>query len=277
MEAIDQLGSRTRSQPERRGSLESVSGAATAQGQWPRDTSLRAFRQAWVLEGEPLWRRVFAMHRDKMQIKNAQSSLVNLEKIFACTFRLANSRGFQAMSLRDLSRETGISMGGLYAYIGSKDDLASVIEGVLRQSVDDFLADLARHELSPIERLKAIIHGDIYMNDILHPWYYFCYLEAKGLSREQREAAMALELRFDEALLQTFRDGSEQGLFRCADMALTASHITAMLQQWYLKRWKFQQQQTSIETYTAFVFDQALRSLGVAEEQRERLLRRSQG
>jgi len=228
---------------------------------WPHNISMTAFRQAWVLEGEPLWRRVFDMHRDKMQIKNAQSSLLNLEKIFSCTFRLANSRGFQAMSLRDLSRETGISMGGLYAYIGSKDDLASVIEGVLRQSIDDVMSDLVRHNLSPVSRLKAIIYGDIYMNDIMHHWYYFCYLEAKGLSREQREAAMKLELKFDEHLKDTFRAGLTEGVFQCDDPALLATHITAMLQQWYLKRWKFQLQGTSIDTYTKFVFDRALQSL----------------
>ena len=158
--------------------------------QWPAEISIDAFRRTWVLEGEPLWRRVFETHRDKMQIKNPHIALGNLEKIFTCTFRLANSKGFQAMSLRDLSRETGISMGGLYAYIGSKDDLAAAIEEVLRQAIDDVMSDQAVISLNPINRLKAIIYGDIYMNEIMHPWYYFCYLEAKGLSREQREAAM---------------------------------------------------------------------------------------
>jgi len=235
---------------------------------WPHDISMTAFRRAWALEGEPLWRRVFDMHRDKMQIKNAQSSLLNLEKIFSCTFRLANSAGFQAMSLRDLSRETGISMGGLYAYIGSKDDLASVIEGVLRQSIDDVMSDLVQHNLSPVERLKAIIYGDIYMNDIMHHWYYFCYLEAKGLSREQREAAMTLELKFDEHLKDTFRAGLAEGVFQCDDLALLATHITAMLQQWYLKRWKFQLQGTSIDRYSQFVFDRALQSLSYSAHPR---------
>ena len=39
--------------------------------EWPNDTSIDAFRERWTLEGEPLWRSVFEMHRDKMQIKNA--------------------------------------------------------------------------------------------------------------------------------------------------------------------------------------------------------------
>lgn len=229
--------------------------------QWPAEISIDAFRRTWVLEGEPLWRRVFETHRDKMQIKNPHIALGNLEKIFTCTFRLANSKGFQAMSLRDLSRETGISMGGLYAYIGSKDDLAAAIEEVLRQAIDDVMSDQAVINLSPVNRLKAIIYGDIYMNEIMHPWYYFCYLEAKGLSREQREAAMQMELKFDERLRDTFQSGVAAGIFAADNIALLAANTTSMLQQWYLKRWKFQLMGIRTNDYAAFVFETTLRNL----------------
>lgn len=229
--------------------------------QWPAEISIDAFRRTWVLEGEPLWRRVFETHRDKMQIKSPHIALGNLEKIFTCTFRLANSKGFQAMSLRDLSRETGISMGGLYAYIGSKDDLAAAIEEVLRQAIDDVMSDQAVISLSPVNRLKAIIYGDIYMNEIMHPWYYFCYLEAKGLSREQREAAMQMELKFDERLRDTFQAGVAVGIFTVDNIALLAANTTSMLQQWYLKRWKFQLMGTRTDDYAAFVFETTLLNL----------------
>lgn len=230
--------------------------------QWPHDISVNAFRKTWVLEGESLWRRVFDTHRDKMQIKNPQIALGNLEKIFSCTFQLANAKGFQAMSLRDLSRDTGISMGGLYAYIGSKDDLAGAIAEVLRSTLDAVMSDRAVMSLPPVQRLKAIVYGDLYMNDIMHPWYYFCYLEAKGLSREQREAAMQMELKFDERLLETFQAGVAAGVFHTDRLQLLASNTTAMLQQWYLKRWKFARQGTRLEDYAQFVFDTALGSLG---------------
>ncbi len=229
--------------------------------QWPAEISIDAFRRTWVLEGEPLWRRVFETHRDKMQIKNPHIALGNLEKIFTCTFRLANAKGFQAMSLRDLSRETGISMGGLYAYIGSKDDLAAAIEEVLRQAIDDVMSDQAVISLNPVNRLKAIIYGDIYMNEIMHPWYYFCYLEAKGLSREQREAAMQMELKFDERLRDTFQAGVAAGIFAADKIALLAANTTSMLQQWYLKRWKFQLLGVRTDDYAAFVFETTLRNL----------------
>src|SRR6056300_1236661 len=123
---------------------------------------MEAFKRAWTLEGEPFWSAVFFMHQDKMQVKNPKVAIVNLEKIITATFKLANAKGFQAMSLRDLSRETGISMGGLYAYIGSKNDLASVIEGVLRDTIEQISGGLAAYDLEPIESLRAIVYGEIY-------------------------------------------------------------------------------------------------------------------
>jgi AcrR family transcriptional regulator len=229
---------------------------------WPHNTDMDAFKRVWMLEGEPLWERVFAVHHERMQIKNAKTALKNLQKIFTCTFRLANSQGFHSMSLRDLSRETEISMGGLYAYIGSKNDLASAIAAVVRQTIDDVLSDLARHNLNPNERLKALIYADIYMNDILHQWYYFCFLEAKGLDKAQRDEAIQMEFRFDQRLQDIFSEGIKTGAFRYdGDLALLAASTTAMLQQWYLKRWKFQHLHTGIEQYAEFILKTLLNSL----------------
>lgn len=225
---------------------------------WPVDTDMEAFRRAWVLEGEQFWRCVFDMHKDKMQIKNPKVAIGNLEKIFTATFRLANSKGFQAMSLRDLSRETGISMGGLYAYIGSKDDLASVIEGVLRNYIDQVIGSLGDAELAPVQRLKAIIFGEIYMMQILNPWYYFCFMELKGLDREQQEQAMELELRFERILIDAFKSGISQGQFTCTHPELLAAAVTAQLQQWHLKHWKFKLRNVGMEEYAQYVFDNLL-------------------
>jgi AcrR family transcriptional regulator len=225
---------------------------------WPHEISLDAFRRAWILEGEPFWNSVYEMHKDKMQIKNAKVAVVNLEKIFTATFRLANSKGFQAMSLRDLSSETGISMGGLYAYIGSKDDLASVIAGVQRKYIDQVIGGIASENLEPVDCLRAIIYGEIYMMEIMNPWYYFCFMELKGLSRQQQEYALDMELRFEAILMNSFRTGAASGQFICSQPELLASQVTAQLQQWHLKHWKFKLREVETQDYAQFVFENLL-------------------
>lgn len=233
---------------------------------WPTEISMAAFREAWQLEGTPVWETVFEMHKDKMQIKNINVATANLENILNATFRLSAQKGFQAMSLRDLSRETRISMGGLYAYIHSKDELASVIESVLRHYILQVLGSLASHNLDPIAQLKAIIFGETYMNEIMNSWFYFSYMEVKGLPRSQQETAMDLELLAQSILLDNFKAGMEQRVFRCEDPDMLAVHTVGLLQQWYLKRWKFKRMKINADQFAASVFAFVLKALDCADQ-----------
>lgn len=232
---------------------------------WPHDISIKAFQEKWILEGEPLWKGVFEMHKEKMQIKNAKVAIPNLEKIFTATFKLSSTKGFQAMSLRDLSKETGISMGGLYSYIGSKNDLASVIEGVQRSYIEQVADEILKENLEPKECLRAIIFSEIYMMEIMSSWYYFCFMELKGLSKEQQSFALDNELRSEEILMSIIRDGVLANQFVCEKPELLASQVVAQLQQWHLKQWKFKLREVETEEYARYVFSSLLKCLSVNE------------
>jgi AcrR family transcriptional regulator len=228
---------------------------------WPVEISMESFNEAWVLEGETFWRSVFEMHKHKMEIKNPKIAIGNLEKIFSATFILANAKGFQAMSLRDLSRETGISMGGLYAYIGSKNDLASLIEGVLRDTIEQIVGGLSAHGLEPLQCIRAIVYGEIFAMEKMSPWYYFCFMELKGLPREQQKKTLELELRFEGILIDAILEGVASGQFVCDQPKLLASQVTAQLQQWHLKQWKFKLRDIGKQEYARFVFETLLKCL----------------
>ncbi|MFT4672081.1 MAG: AcrR family transcriptional regulator [Pseudohongiellaceae bacterium] len=228
---------------------------------WPHEISIQAFKASYDLQGETFWLSVFNAHKGKMQIKNPNVAVVNLQKIFSATFKLANAKGFQAMSLRDLSRETEISMGGLYAYIGSKNDLASVIEGVLRTTIDQVIGSLRQQNLEPVDRLRAIVYGEIYAMEILKPWYYFCFMELKGLPRVQQEQAMDLELRFEQNVIDVIEEGIRSGQFACSSPRMLSALATAQLQQWHLKQWKFKQANIDTQQYARFVFESLLLNL----------------
>ncbi len=225
---------------------------------------MEAFRAAWPFEGEAFRQTVFEMHSDKMQIKNPRVAIVNLEKIFTATFALTTEKGFQAMSLRDLSSEAQISMGGLYSYIGSKEDLASVIEGVLRACIDKVVAGLNSANLEPVDFLRTLIFSEIYMVELLRPWYQFCFMEVKGLPREQQQQTLELELRFEESLVEVFEKGTASGVFQCKTPKLLASQVTAQLEQWHLKQWKFKLRGVSNDDYAQFIFDNLMRCLHCA-------------
>lgn len=236
-----------------------ISGRASVS--WPRDTKESAFDESWSFNDNNFWLSVFEMYRENIQIKKSEIAVRNLQKIFSATFKISGVKGFQAMSLRDLSLESGISMGGLYSYIGSKNDLASMIEGGLRHHIDLVTNNLVEEGLKPLDSLKALIFGALYMMERLSPWYYFCFMELKGLPRDKQEKALEIELRFERFVIDSLKRGEQTHMFKCENPDLLASQVTAQLQQWHLKPWKFKLKKISLPQYADYCYQSLLNGL----------------
>jgi hypothetical protein len=95
----------------------------------------------------------------------------------------------------------------------------------------------------------------------MSPWYYFCFMELKGLPREQQKQTLELELRFEGILIDAILEGVANGQFVCDQPKLLASQVTAQLQQWHLKQWKFKLRDIGKQEYAQFVFESLLKCL----------------
>jgi len=211
------------------------------------------FQRRLSVSKEDLYREVFAEHRKSMRIKREPTAVKNLERIFNAVLSISNRKGFHAMSMRDLSRETGLSIGALYSYFSSKEDLLAMLQRQGRTITRRILEQSIEDEDDPVRRLRRLIHTHIYLSEVMQPWFYFSYMETKNLSKSEQKKAIASELYTERLIADTLRNGQDLGLFAPAEPHLTASVIKAMLQDWYLKRWKYRGRQISVDQYAAFV------------------------
>ncbi len=78
---------------------------------------------------------------------------------------------------------------------------------------------------------------------------------------------MELELRFESYLIAAFQAGVNSGQFVCENPELLASHVTAQLQQWHLKHWKFKRRDIGMQEYAANVLDNLLVCLRSKDQQ----------
>jgi AcrR family transcriptional regulator len=193
------------------------------------------FQAMTPLDGVNIWAYLFDRHAGRITVKRRKAALDNLEKIFNATFKLANDVGFRAMNLRDLCRETGLSMGGLYGYITSKDQLAEMIEDVVRHATHE-MPRMVAGVTAPLDKIEALMRASIYVSEILQPWFYFVFMDSRVLQAAQRHTAKESELYvqslFAEIIAQLPQrpEGSPD---------LIAAHLMAMFQDWYVKRWKY--------------------------------------
>lgn len=201
----------------------------------PVNFTLAQFRQVAPINEENIWVLLLDRNSARISVKRRDTALENLKIILNATFRLANSVGFQGMSLRDLCRETGFSMGGLYGYIENKDQLATMIEDVVNH-VTQMLPGWFQHLTDPVDQIEAVLRAYICLSEIFQPWLYFVFLESRNLQPEQRNMAKASEMSFQAHLMQLIQASAN---FSVEDAFLLANHCLSLVQDWHLKWWKF--------------------------------------
>jgi AcrR family transcriptional regulator len=211
------------------------------------------FQKEIKISKPDICREVYANHRNSIRVKKENTVVKNLERIFSATLKISNKKGFQAMSMRDLGRETNLSMGALYSYFTSKEDLLAMLQDQRRTITKRILEACIEQESDPAAKLRAAILAHLYLSEAMQPWFYFSYMEAKNLSRVEQDLAVASEIYTENLLAEILRQGQSRGCFLPREPQLTASVIKAMLQDWYLKRRKYHIKKISVDQYADFI------------------------
>ncbi|HPI14006.1 MAG TPA: TetR/AcrR family transcriptional regulator [Spirochaetota bacterium] len=213
------------------------------------------FKNRVGLSREAICAEIFAENRESIRIKKRALAVRNLVTIFDATLALANERGFHAMSLRDLGRATGLSMGALYSYFSGKEGLLDMIQEQGARIVARVLSEHIDAAAPPAERLRQAVRAHLYLSESLQPWFYFSYMEARYLDRARRGRAIEGELYTEAIFAGIIGDGVSDGSFAPTDPLLAASLVKALLQDWYLKRWKYTSRRVSVEGYSDFIIE----------------------
>jgi len=212
-----------------------------------------AFRAEVSLTEEDICRDYFRENRATLKIKKEAVAVPNLAAFVNATLKLSSAVGFDAMSLRDLCSESGLSMGALYAYFSSKDELLTMIQRQGQATVKRILAERIDHIRDPLPRLRVAIRSHLYLSELLHQWFYFFFMETKNLKKQNRTIPIESELYTERIITDILTAGRDEGVFSVENIELTGAVIKAMLQDWYLKRWKYSQRKVTVDEYASFV------------------------
>jgi len=226
----------------------------------PKPLTYARFRKRVMVSMEDICRDIFRENRKSIRIKKEAVAIRNLVTIFKATLKLSNAKGFQAMSLRDLSRESGLSMGALYAYFSGKEELLEVIHEQGRAVTFSVLEAYVAKTGPVFDRLESAVRTHLYLSEVMRDWFFFAYMETRYFRKTEHKRAMEGELYTEKLFCDILEQGQKEGVFYLESALLTASVIKAMLQDWYLKRWKYRQRNISIDTYADFVLNMIRRA-----------------
>jgi len=78
-------------------------------------------------------------------------------------------------------------------------------------------------------------------------------MEARRLGDTEKKKSMTAEIETEKLFASIIEEGVNLGVFVVKDSLLTASVIKAMVQDWYVKRWKYAKREVSVDRYASFV------------------------
>jgi len=175
--------------------------------------------------------------------------------------RLMEREGSEAVSMQALAGEAGVSVGLIYRYFGSKDDvLLAVITDVLDAFADAVPTAIEGAGPDPVRRLAAAFAAYCRVIDDHRHAAVLTYRESKSLDEAGREQIKAREVDTSQPLRDTIRVGVESGRLIAPDPDLVAYNLLLLAHAWALKHWYFERTM-SLEAYIRAQLALALRAV----------------
>ncbi|MFD1359325.1 TetR/AcrR family transcriptional regulator [Fictibacillus halophilus] len=184
------------------------------------------------------------------------------EEMVKAAVSLFKKNGFHRTTTREIAKASGFSIGTLYEYIRSKEDILylvcdSIYDGVkLRLQQDINSAD------SGIKGVEKAITAYFKVMDDMQDEVLVMYQEAKSLSEEALPYVLKKELEmtaiFEKLLSQAVLEGELD--LNEKEIQAAAHNILIIGQMWTFRRWALQKMYT-LEEYTKLQLQQLLHGI----------------
>jgi len=171
--------------------------------------------------------------KDKELVDTRRIELVN------AAVELFVRKGFHQTTVREIAREFGMSMGALYDYIRTKEDILFLVCDHIHGSVSNKLKESLQSEKSGMEILKNAISDYFIIIDENQDYMLLLYQETKSLSKAARKYIFVAENEltsiFEDILKQCIKEKTVSINHRKAK--LVANNIMVIGQMWAFRRW----------------------------------------
>lgn len=176
---------------------------------------------------------------------------------------LFKEKGFHRTTTREIAKESGFSIGTLYEYIGSKEDVLYLVCDAIYEEVRDRVQQyLDTTNSSGIERLKQAITSYFKVIDEMQDEVLVMYQESKSLPKEALPYVLLKELDMTNMIEQIIRDCVKENILDLTDaeIKLAAHSISVLGHMWTLRRWSLRKLFT-LEQYTEMQINNILHGI----------------
>lgn len=181
---------------------------------------------------EPVRRRRYTI-KDQSILSERRASLVEVAtRVFA-------ERGYANCSVNDVAAEADISIGSLYKYVQSKEELLHLVMDSVSFEMAAGIAKCAEVVVggSCADALRSVIRQFLLIAEHVRPGIRMMYREFDNLSKEHQREVVARNSNNLDLIEQIVVRGNASGEFACRSPRVVAMNILVMEHWVTLERW----------------------------------------
>lgn len=190
------------------------------------------------------------------QIKNPELVRERRRHIIDSTVTLFIEHGYHKTTTRMIARAAGFSIGSLYEYVSSKEDLLYLVCKAIHEEVQDAVEDALSDSSGQKEQLAEVIRQYFQVCDKMADHILLMYQVTQFLPEKWKERVLVNELKITDLFVQTLAGMSGKNNFPVLDekrVNLVGHNISVLGQMWAFRRWHMKKnftldQYTSIQT-----------------------------
>ncbi len=193
------------------------------------------------------------------QVKNPELVERRRRQIIDAAIKLFIDRGFHKTTTRQIASEVGFSIGSLYEYVASKEDILYLVCDSIHSQVENLVTDVMTRAAAGRNVLTEILREYFLVCHRMSDVILLIYQETRSLPSQWQSRVLENELRitglFIEVLAKLAASG-ELSALDDQDIELAAHNISVLGHMWTFRRWFFSRHYTIeeyIERQTAFI------------------------
>ena len=146
-------------------------------------------------------------------------------------------KGYHLTSVREIAEAAHLSVGALYTYIKSKEDILLL---VYRRILNQFQVKMSKaivESRDPTAQLRAGIETTLKLYDDYHDLILVLYQESHTLRKEALQQLFGVDRQYVSMFQAIIERGNRKGHFAAEDPNLAAIMVLFLCAVWPLKRW----------------------------------------
>ncbi|HEY4600776.1 MAG TPA: TetR/AcrR family transcriptional regulator [Cerasibacillus sp.] len=180
-------------------------------------------------------------------VKDRQLVEKRRQQMIKAAISLFKEKGFHRTTTREIAKQSGFSIGTLYEYIRTKEDILFLVCDSIYEQVKRRLEAVIELQVPTNDTLSHVVRAYFELMDDMQDEVVVMYQEVKSLQKESRDYVLQKE----REMVDMFKAMLYKYLpykISETDAELVANNIFVKGQMWGFRRWMLQKQFT-LETY----------------------------